>query len=40
MVTAVNMEDVSEEDGQRLDELGFFKDEEYDCFVSFRFGSS
>lgn len=40
MVTAVEVEQVSEEDAQKLDDLGFFVSEEYDCFASFRFGSS
>lgn len=31
--------DVSEEDRKRLDELGFFWSEEYNCFASFTFGS-
>lgn len=32
--------DVSEEDVRRLDELGFFVDEDEGCFISFRFGSA
>ncbi len=40
LVTAVNVEDVSENDVERLDELGCFKSEEYDSFASFKFGSS
>ena len=40
MVTAVKMDDVSEEDAQKLDDLGFFKSEEFECFASFKFGSS
>ena len=40
IVTAVKIDDVSEEDAERLDDLGFFKSEEYDSFVSFKFGSS
>jgi hypothetical protein len=40
IVTAVAVEDVSEEDVERLDDLGFFKSEEYDSFASFKFGSS
>jgi hypothetical protein len=31
---------VSQEDKDRLDELGFFVDEDEDCFISFRFGSA
>jgi len=31
--------EVSEEDTKRLDELSFFINEEYDGFMSFRFGS-
>jgi len=40
-VTAVSDRDkVSEADRARLDELGFFRSEEDECFTSFRFGSS
>ena len=31
---------VSEEDLERLDELGFSPDEEEDCFISYKFGSA
>ena len=31
--------DVSVADIKRLDELGFFVDDDDDCFVSYRFGS-
>lgn len=31
-------ENITEEDIKRLDELGFFYDDEYDCFKSFRYG--
>ena len=30
---------VSDEDKETLDELGFFVDEENDCFASFKYGS-
>ncbi|MBQ9023848.1 MAG: hypothetical protein IJ105_01350 [Bacilli bacterium] len=30
---------MTEEDIKKLDELGFFYDENYDCFVSFKYGS-
>lgn len=30
---------MSEEDIKKLDELGFFGDGEYECFVSFKYGS-
>ncbi len=40
IVTAVKMDDVSEEDAEKLDDLGFFKSEEFECFASFKFGSS
>lgn len=30
---------VSEEDKQRLEELSFSWDEDYECFTSYRFGS-
>jgi len=30
---------VSEEDKERLDELGFIEDEEFGVFMSFKFGS-
>ena len=35
----IENEDVSIEDVKRLDELGFFKSEEFGGFSSFRFGS-
>jgi len=31
--------EISEQDVKRLDELGFFWDEDQQCFQSFRFGS-
>lgn len=41
MVTAVpNETPVSVEDEAELDRLGFFKSEEFECWSSFRFGSS
>jgi len=35
----IQLHQVSEEDIKRLDELGFFWDEESEGFISFRFGS-
>lgn len=31
---------VSDEDKKELDSLGFFVDEDLECFISFRFGSA
>lgn len=39
-VTCIDPELVLQEDIQKLDELGFFIDEENGGFVSYRFGSS
>lgn len=36
----IELEKVSEEDVVELDKLGFFWDDEYDGFISYRFGSS
>lgn len=33
-------EEVSDEDKNRLEELGFFWDNEHDCWMSYRFGSA
>jgi len=38
-VCGIDAEKVSEEDKIELDKLGFFISEEYESFVSFRFGS-
>ena len=39
-VCGINPEDVSEEDIKKLDELGFFINEEFeDSFASFKYGS-
>jgi hypothetical protein len=38
-VCNIESEDVSEEDMNRLDELGFIPDEDEGGFMSFRFGS-
>ena len=32
-------DNISEEDIKRLDELGFFYSEEYDCYISYLYGS-
>lgn len=39
-IMEVEQGEVSEEDTNRLDELGFFWSGEYDCFISFDFGSA
>ncbi len=39
-ICGIEPEKVSEPDKKKLDELGFFVDEEDDCFQSFRFGSA
>ena len=39
LTVCVNPYIVSEEDKKELDNLGFFTDEEEECFKSFRFGS-
>lgn len=39
-ICEIDPEAVSEDDKQRLDELGFFVSEEEGCFLSFRFGSA
>jgi hypothetical protein len=39
MFFSVSPDEVSDEDIERLDELGFWVDEEFDCFSSFKFGS-
>lgn len=36
----ISKEEVSEEDREELDRLGFIWDDENDCFASFRFGSA
>ncbi len=32
-------ENMSKEDIKRLDELGFFYEPEYECFISYKYGS-
>lgn len=39
-IIGINPENVSEEDKEELDRLGFFINEEEDCFQSYRFGSA
>lgn len=39
MQVAIEPGRVSEDDVAELNKLGFIIDEEYDCFMSFRFGS-
>ena len=36
----VDPAEVTDEDKARLDDLGFFVDEDEECFISFRFGSA
>jgi len=40
MHICIDPEQVSDEDKAKLDELGFFEDEELNCFATYRFGSS
>jgi hypothetical protein len=39
-VMGVTREEVSAEDAEALDALGFSWNEEYDCWATFRFGSA
>ena len=39
LTVCINPIGVHEEDKEELDRLGFFADEEEECFKSFRFGS-
>lgn len=39
-IVGIDQDDVSQEDHAELDKLGFFVSEEYDCYISFRFGSA
>jgi hypothetical protein len=39
-IMSVGEDEVSQADCMRLDELGFFWNNEYDCWASFRFGSA
>ncbi len=38
MVGGYTQEEISEQDTERLNELGFSWSDEHDCFVSYRFG--
>jgi len=40
LVVEITEEEISEDDKQKLDELKFFWSTEYDCWASFRYGSS
>ena len=40
MIAEVKKQEVSDEDLERLEELGFNWDPDEDCFMSFRFGSA
>ena len=39
-VMGVTKEEVSSDDATALDELGFFWNEEYDCWATFKYGSA
>lgn len=42
LICGIEPKDVSEEDKEKLDKLGFFVGNEYgdDCFMSFKYGSA
>jgi hypothetical protein len=40
LVVGIKEDEVTPEDGARLDALGFFWCDEYECWASFRFGSA
>lgn len=40
LVTCVEENSIPEDESARLEELGFFKSEEYDCWASYQYGSS
>ena len=40
MIMDVEESEVSDKDKERLDELGFFWSDEYDCYISYIFGSA
>lgn len=40
MIMEVSEDEVSSEDKEKLDELGFFWSSEYDCWASYKFGSA
>ena len=40
MVFGYTENEISDEDKKELDELGFFWDNEYDCWASYKYGSS
>lgn len=39
-ITQISPDQVSADDVEELDKLGFFVDEDEDCFISFKFGSA
>jgi hypothetical protein len=39
-IVGINPTDVSLEDKEKLDQLGFFISEDDECFMSYRFGSA
>ena len=40
MIMGVTQDEVSQEDKDELDTLGFFWNDEYDCWASYRYGSA
>jgi uncharacterized protein CbrC (UPF0167 family) len=40
MISKVHQDEVSEEDDLELEKLGFFWNDEYDCYASFKYGSA
>jgi hypothetical protein len=40
IIMSYNIGEISKEDVEKLDELGFLWDEEGECFKSFKFGSA
>jgi hypothetical protein len=40
MICGISQEEVSEEDTKKLEELKFFYSDEYDSFISYRYGSA
>ena len=39
-ICGIDPSDVSDEDKQELDRLGFFESDEFEAFISFRFGNA
>lgn len=40
MIADITLDEVSDADKKKLDELGFFWSGEYDCWCSYRYGSA